>query len=167
MLKKIVFIVVLVCTITSGFSQYDVDSLKTILNKTENKKEKLSTLGDLAIQLSKNSSDEQEIYFRKYIVLAKDLEEYDSMASTSRYLVQYYIYQRELEKAQQLCDSLLSYKPFFKKPSSEAHLLLKRAAIYFKHENYDSAIKDYSGAQELFMQSGDSIYAADAYYFCG
>jgi hypothetical protein len=167
MLKKIVCILVLVCTITSGFAQYDIDSLKTVLSKTETQKDKLSTLGDLAVQLSKNSSDEQEIYWKKYLALAKDLEEFDLIASNSRFLIQYYINKAQLDTAKKLCDSLLGFKPFFKKESSEAHILLKRAGVYFNDENYENAIEDYKGAQELFTQSGDSIFAADAYYYCG
>ncbi|MEM6720786.1 MAG: tetratricopeptide repeat protein [Bacteroidota bacterium] len=166
MLKKVVFVLSLFCTI-SGFSQYDIDSLKTVLNKTANKKDRLSTLGDLAIQLAKNGNDEQEIYFKKYLALAKDLEEYDLIASNSRFLIQYYIDNVQLDTAKKLCDSLLKFKPFFTKESSEAHLLLKRAGVYFNDENYEDAIEDYNGAQELFMQSGDSIFAADAYYYCG
>jgi hypothetical protein len=151
MLKKVVCILCFVCTIASGFSQHNIDSLKTVLNQTENKKEKLSTLGALAIQLAKNSSDEQEIYFKKYIALAKDLEEYDLIASNSRFLIQYYIDKVQLDTAKKLCDSLLRYKPFFTKKSSEAHILLKRAGVYFNDENYEDAIEDYSGAQELFL----------------
>ena len=148
-------------------AQSTVDSLKTVLEKTTDRKAKLGTLNVLTTELVRNNSKEQALYLKDYISLTKELEEYDLMASKSRFLIQYYIYQNQLTMAQKLCDSMLGYKPYFKKQSSEAHVLLKRASLYFRAEDYTAAIEDYENSGELFMKSGDSIFAADAAYFAG
>ncbi|WP_298510826.1 tetratricopeptide repeat protein [uncultured Kordia sp.] len=167
MLKKVVCVLVLVCTISIGFSQSKIDSLKTVLEKTTDDLKKITVLDDLTQELVRNNNAEQESYLKAYLTLAKNLKEFDLMASKSRFLIQFYIYKDQATKAKKWCDSILHFKPFFKKESSEAHVLLKRAAIFYDQENYEEAIKDYDKATVLFMASKDSIFAADALFFKG
>lgn len=44
---------------------------------------------------------------------------------------------------------------------------MKRASIFYLNEKSDEAIQDYMESARLFLKSGDSIFAADAYYFGG
>ncbi|WP_299158231.1 hypothetical protein [uncultured Tenacibaculum sp.] len=104
---------------------------------------------------------------KDYMFLANELKEYDLLASKSRFLIQQYIMKGENQKALQLCDSILLFKPYFKKQKSEAYIILKRGGIYFSELAYDKAIKDYKESASLFLKSKDSIFAADAFLFSG
>ena len=167
MIKKLIFGLILVFSTGFGYAQTKIDSLKTVLEKTIDNENRLVVLDDLTKELVRNNSDEQAKYLNQYLVLAKGLEEYDLLASKSRFLIQDLMFQRKLEEAKVLCDSFLGFKPFFKKINSEAHLLLKRGGVYFNSENFDLAVNDYENSANLFLESGDSIFAADAIYFKG
>lgn len=164
-MKKIILFLVILCTALSAKSQTKIDSLKNVLEQTTNKVSRLNTLDVLTKELVRNNSEEQRQYLEEYISLAKDLEAYDLMASKSRFLIQDFIYKGQMEEAKQLCDSLLTFNSYFKKPSSEAHILLKRAATYFDFRKFKEAVKDYDMAASLFLKSGDSIFVADAYLY--
>ena len=165
MLRKLFFLTITVACLSSGYTQTKVDSLKTVLSETTDKEKQLLVLDELTKQLVQNKSDEQEKYLQDYMKLSKDLEMYDEMVSKSRFLIQYYIYNGKIDNAQKICDSLLLFKNKFKKANSEAHLLLKRGAIFFAKEEFVKADSDYTKAHKLFIKSGDSIFAADALYF--
>ncbi|WP_435579854.1 hypothetical protein [Gilvibacter sp.] len=167
MLKPLVYLCIALLFTHLGFAQSEVDSLKTALNSTSDPEIKLSTLDALTTALVRANDQQQEVYLKEYIEVAGDLKEFDIMASKSRFLIQYYINTRQIDKAQHLTDSLLGLKDNFKAQNSEAHLKLKRAAIYYSNNLFESALKDYEDAATLFMASGDSIFAADAYYFSG
>ncbi|WP_431165424.1 tetratricopeptide repeat protein [Tenacibaculum halocynthiae] len=62
---------------------------------------------------------------------------------------------------------MLKYKSKFATKKSEAHLLLKRGAAYFNKEMLEQASQDYDTSADLFLLSGDSIFAADARFFAG
>ncbi|MEO1030547.1 MAG: hypothetical protein AAFX55_04040 [Bacteroidota bacterium] len=158
-------LVILIFTSTLGYSQSKIDSLKAILKNSTDKTAQLEVLDGLTKELINQNSEEQEVYIRAYLRLTSSLEEYDLMASKSRFLIQYFINKNNFDKASKLCDSLLGLKALFEKENSEAHLLLKRGQLYFLEENFDYAIKDYSLSKDLFLKSGDSIFAADAYFF--
>ncbi len=166
-IKRVVLIFIFVVTAFIAFGQTKIDSLKTALNNTQTKEARLDVLDKLTTTLVRNNGDEQVQYLDQYLKLAQELKEYDLMASKSRFLIQYFIYDNQREKAKQLCDSLLKFKPYFKKESSEAHLLLKRAAILYNNEDLKSALKDYDKSAELFLKVQDSIFAADALFFGG
>ena len=168
MIKKLVYsLLTLVFSTGFGYAQTKTDSLKTVLTTTTDARTKLDLLDELTKELIRKNSDAQVTYLDQYLVLAKTLKEYDLMASKSRFLIQFYVYDNKIDKAKRLCDSLLTFKSLFKKESSEAHLLLKRAQFSYLAENYDTAIKDYSASAELFLKGGDSIFAADAIYYAG
>lgn len=148
-------------------AQANIDSLQLELNIKTDKKEKLIILNNLTKQMIRENHKDLISYLKDYIVLAKNLKEYDLMASKSRFLVQQYIMKGENEKAFGLIDSMFFYKTHFKKKNSKAHLLLKRGGVYFSILNYKKAIVDLDTAADLFMESKDSIYAADGYLFSG
>ncbi len=164
-LKKIALIFFFAYSLINGQTKTKIDTLKNALKQPISKELQLKLLDTLTKELIRNNSKEQVNYLEQYIALAKDLEEYDLMASKSRFLIQDYIYKGEEDIAQNICDSFLIYKSKFKKASSEAHLLLKRAATFYVKENFIAANEDYQNAHELFLKSGDSIFAADALFF--
>ncbi|CAL2105376.1 conserved hypothetical protein [Tenacibaculum sp. 190524A02b] len=165
MLKQLLPYFLLVLTLTSGYTQTKIDSLKSALENTNDKASRLSTLDAITKALNRSNTQEKERYLSQYLKLAGSLDEYDLMASKSRFLIQYYIYNGKLKKAKTLCDSLLGYTSKFNKLDTEAHLLLKRGAIFFAEEKFKKANEDYTKSHDLFMKSGDSIYAADALFF--
>ena len=164
-IRNIISSIILCFILTLGFAQTKIDSLKQALNTSIKDTDKLDLLDSLTVELIKSNSPEQERYLKQYLGLAGELKAYDQMASKSRFLIQYYVYTNRNELAQKFCDSLLGFKDYFKNESSEAHLVLKRGGTYYNQERYDKAIDDYSKASELFLRSGDSIFAADAYFF--
>jgi hypothetical protein len=167
MRKPLLYIFTIILSITFGNAQFNVDSLKTVLEKTNNSTKKLHVLDALTNALVQNNSQEQETYLKHYLSLANELKEYDLLAAKARFLIQYYIYKNKNTIAQKLCDSLLQFKSKFKNESSEAHLLLKRAATFYNEEKLDEALKDYDRSSELFLKGKDSIFAADALFFGG
>lgn len=167
MLKYILFILTFMVSSTCVLSQSKIDSLKSVLSQTTEKKEQLTILDNLTTALIRANDTKQESYLKEYLELTNELEEFDLMASKSRFLIQFYINKGQMDIAEQLSDSLLQYKEKFTKSSSEAHLLLKRAATYYEKESLDAAVDDYKRSAELFLKSGDSIYAADALFFGG
>jgi hypothetical protein len=151
----------------SGISQTKIDSLQTELKKTVNKKEKLKTLNALTKQMIRKNHKKLIPNLKAYISLAKELKEYDLLASKSRFLIQQYLFQGKNDEAYKLCDSILSFKSKFKLKKSEAHILLKKGGIDFAELKFKNAVSNYKKSAKLFLQSKDSIFAADAYFFSG
>lgn len=151
------------------FPQDKIDSLKIRLNNTANKEKKLAILDTLTKEMLRHEHEDVAENLRAYITLAKVLKAYDLMASKSRFLIQIDIMKGNNKGAIALCDSMLSFQDFFKKNASKAHILLKRGGVYFSELDYKRAIQDYNIAAELFLESKpkDSIFAADAYFYCG
>jgi DNA-binding CsgD family transcriptional regulator len=167
MYKYLLFILTFLLGSRFICAQNKIDSLQTVLAKTTEKKEQLTVLDDLTKALIRNNDASQEKYLKAYLTLANELTEYDLMASKSRFLIQFYISNGQMDVAKRLSDSLLNLKEKYTKESSEGHVLLKRAAIYYHNENLEAARRDYKRSAELFMKSGDSIFAADALFFGG
>ncbi|WP_075343866.1 tetratricopeptide repeat protein [Tenacibaculum agarivorans] len=148
-------------------AQTKVDSLQVVLDKTAEKSKRLQVLDLLTREMIRKNHQDLIPSLKKYMSLAKELKEYDFMASKSRFLIQQHIIKGEHTKGLQLCDSMLSFKSNFNKESSEAHILLKKGGIYFSELAYKKAIENYLKSAELFEKSGDIIFAADAYFFTG
>ncbi|CAL2104306.1 conserved protein of unknown function [Tenacibaculum sp. 190130A14a] len=163
----LVNLVVVVFFVNILFAQTEIDSLKTIAQETIQKKDKLKILDELTKQMIRKNHKELVPVLKEYLLLAKELREYDLLASKARFLVQQYIMKGKNKEAKSLCDSLLSYKKYFTQEKSEAHILLKRGGVYFSELAYKKAIEDYQKSAHLFLASNDSIFAADAFYFSG
>jgi len=156
---------ILFISINITYAQSKSNSLIKRLENTPNKAQYLKTLDTLTNEMVRNNDSLQLKYLRDYVELSKSLGDYDAAASKSRFIIQQYIYKGENKKAFALIDSMLLYKTKFTKPSSEAHLLLKRGGVYFSEFDYISAIKDFKESAQMFLKSKDSIFAADAYFF--
>ncbi|WP_420553472.1 hypothetical protein [Tenacibaculum aiptasiae] len=166
--KLFVFLILInLFFVSEFFGQTKLDSLQTVYQNTRDRKEKLNVLNKITKQMIRKNHQELIPKLEEYMSLAKELKEYDLMASKSRFLIQQYLIKGENKEAMSLIDSMLTYKPYFKKVNSEAHLLLKRGGVNFSELNYKKAIKDYQKSANLFLISKDSIFAADAYFFTG
>ncbi|WP_408030686.1 tetratricopeptide repeat protein [Tenacibaculum xiamenense] len=167
-MNKVISLFLLLSGITfSGLSQTKIDSLQEKLVKITNKELQLKVLDTLTTEMIRSNHSEQREYLEKYVQLAKTLGNFDLAASKSRFIAQQFIYSGQTDSAIYVVEEMLKHKPEFKKKSSEAHLLLKRAGAYFNKELLIEAIQDYDKSGDLFMQSGDSIFAADARFFAG
>ena len=153
--------------IVMSFSQEKTEDLLKQLGKTVDKEKKLAVLDDLTINLVKANDNRQSIYLKNYIALAQDLGEFDLAVEKSRFLIEHYTSKGQLDSTLYTIEKMLIDKPKYKKESSEAHLLLKRASYYYNKNQLENASQDYKKAGDMFLKSGDSIFAADARYFDG
>ncbi|PIA79372.1 hypothetical protein BFR04_00535 [Gaetbulibacter sp. 4G1] len=147
------------------YAQTKSDVLIKQLENTPDKSQYLKILDTLTKELIRHNNPQQVKYLNEYVSLSKALGDYDAAASKSRFIIQQHIFKGDNKKAFTLIDSMLSYKRKFTNPNSEAHLLLKRGGVHYAELDYTSAIKDYKASIPLFLESKDSIYVADAYYF--
>ncbi|CAL2064830.1 hypothetical protein [Tenacibaculum sp. 190524A05c] len=162
-------LLVILITLNSflGFSQTKIDSLQEVLAKTKVEKDRLTILDDLAKEMIRSNHPKQFQYLNDLVNLAKKLGDYDLAASRTRFIAQKYIYGGDQDSAIYVIEEMLKFKPKFTKKKSEAHLLLKRGGAYFNKELLNKAVKDYDRSADLFLESGDSIFAADARFFAG
>ncbi|CAL2104300.1 conserved protein of unknown function [Tenacibaculum sp. 190130A14a] len=153
--------------VLSGFSQTKIDSLQQQLIEAKQDELKLKLLDTLSHQMIKEKHPEQFKYLEDVIQLAKKLGDFDLAASKTRFIAQKYIYGGKADSAIYVVEQMLKHKEKFTTEKSEGHLLLKRAGAYFNQELLEKAAKDYDKSGDLFLISGDSIFAADARYFAG
>lgn len=148
-------------------AQKEIDSLQRVVETTSGKPAKLKVLDQLTRAMIRGNHKNLIPRLQEYVALAKELKEYDLMASKSRFIIQQYIIVGEIKKGKELCEAMLAFKPHFKKKNSEAHLLLKRAGLKSSELDYHNAIGDFDKAAALFLEAKDSIFSADAYFFSG
>lgn len=165
--KYFFFIQLFLLTSLQFNAQTKIDSLRIQLKETKNETQQFAILDTLTKEMIRTNHPDQISYLDAYIQLAWKREAHDLMASKSRFRIQQHIYKGENEAALSLIDSMLTFTDHFKKQSSKAHLLLKRGGVYFSQFEYDKALEAYKEAAPLFIQSRDSIFAADAHYFTG
>ncbi len=147
------------------YSQTEIDSLLQVFDQTQDNLKRLIVLDSLTKRMIESNHDQQFEYLEKTIHLAKKLDDYDLMALKSRFIIQNYIWSGKNDKALQVIEELLTHKEKFKTQKSEAHLLLKRGAVYYNQEQLNKAVSDYNRSSTLFLKTEDSIYAADGMYF--
>ncbi|CAM1344581.1 tetratricopeptide repeat protein [Tenacibaculum amylolyticum] len=164
---KYLLTILMLCITTVSFSQTKIDTLQQKFKHSTSEEEQLKILDRLTKEMIRSNHPKQKIYLEKLISLAKKQGDYDLAASKTRFIAQQHIYGGKPDSAIYVVEEMLKEKPKFKKTKSEAHLLLKRGGAYFNKELLDVAAKDYDEAADLFLISGDSIFAADARYFAG
>ncbi|MDH7447525.1 tetratricopeptide repeat protein [Aquimarina sp. 2201CG14-23] len=167
MRKNIPLVFLLFCISSIGISQTKIDSLQQRLKNALSEKAQLGVLDTLTKEMIRDNHPEQRKYLDQTIALAKKQGDYDLAASKTRFVAQSYIYNSQPDSAIYIAEEMLKHKPKFTTPKSEAHLLLKRAGAYFNKELLKEASEDYDASAELFLSSGDSIFAADARFFAG
>lgn len=160
------FLLLLILATFIGSAQTKVDSLLQKLD-TSKSVEKLAVLDTLTKQMIRERHPDQTKYLHEYVDLAKELQEFDKMASKSRFLIQQFILLGKTDSAFAYIERMLKFQDKFSSEKSKAHLLLKRGGVHFSLINYQNAIRDYDQAANLFMKTKDSIFAADSYFFSG
>lgn len=166
--RKILLILFLLGIINNSFSQTTIDDLLQDLNEVSSvDEERIKILDDLTNAMLKENHPDQIKYLRETVQLAEKLEKYDFAAKKVRFIVQYYLSKGQSDSALGELNHWLKKKSKFKKTSSEGHLLLKRASYYYDNEELNKAVKDYDLAGDLFKESKDSIFMADARFFAG
>ncbi|MBQ4805144.1 hypothetical protein J8L88_19950 [Aquimarina sp. MMG015] len=167
-MKRQILLLVLIFSITEvSISQTKIDTLQQVLQQTPSEKVQLRILDTLTKEMIQANHPDQSIYLDQVITLAKKQGDYDLAAAKTRFVAQNHIYGRQPDSAIYVVEEMLKEKPKFTTTKSEAHLLLKRGGAYFNKELLEKAVKDYDTSAELFLASGDSIFAADARFFAG
>jgi len=151
---------------TQVFSQDSIEELSQKLQNTTDKKIRFEILDELTKKTVNESSDRKVKFLKEYLYTAKELKEYDLLANKSRFLIQYYTNTSQLDSTKYYVDTMLEYLPLFKDPTTEAHLLLKRASYYYNTDQYEKAITDYKRSGDIFIKENKGlINAADARFF--
>ncbi len=159
------------------FSQQK-EAVEKLIEKVENTEksiEKLYLLDSLSKEIGQLQSDDFDFYknnFPKYnleyIELAKELDSFDLAALKASRLTYYYLsIVGKPDSVYALVNPLIKDSLKIKKTKNLAHLYLKRGGASFQTDNLEKAIRDYQRAEELYHQTNDSIFEADAIYFNG
>lgn len=167
MKKQIPLFVLLLGIVAISFSQTKIDTLQQKLRNASSEKVQLAILDTLTKVMIRANHPDQFVFLDQVINLAKKMDDYDLAASKTRFVAQKHINSNQPDSAIYVVEKLLREKSKFTTKKSEAHLLLKRAAAYFNLEQLEKALLDYDTSGEFFMETGDSIFAADARYFAG
>ncbi|WP_075343816.1 tetratricopeptide repeat protein [Tenacibaculum agarivorans] len=164
--KQFVLSIFFLVFFTQVFSQNSIEDLSQKLQNTTDKKARFEILDELTKKTVNENSDRKVKFLKEYISIAKDLKEYDLLANKSRFLIQYYTNTSQLDSTKYYTDKMLEYLPLFKDPTTEAHLLLKRASYYYNTDQYEKAITDYKRSGDIFIEENKGlINAADARFF--
>ncbi len=149
-----------------GFSQESVEELTQKLEKTSDQTTRLELLDKLTKKTSRENSERKVNFLKEYLSTAKELKEYDKLGKKSRFLIQHFTNISQLDSMKYYVDQMFEYKPLFKDPTTEAHLLLKRASYFYNTDQYEKAIADYKQSGDIFIaENKDLINAADARLF--
>jgi len=167
MKKQIPLFVLLFNVFVMSFSQTKIDTLQQKLQNVSSEEVQLAILDTLTKEMIRADHPDQFIFLDKVITLAKKQGNYDLAAAKTRFVAQKHIYGRQPDSAIYVVEEMLKEKSKFTAEKSEAHLLLKRGGAYFNKELLQQASQDYDASAELFLSSGDSIFAADARFFAG
>lgn len=166
MLKKLVVFTFLWLISFPSISQNSIEDLEKKLATVSDKNEKLEILDKLTKAILKNKKDYELTYFNEYVALAQDLKKYDLAAQKARFIIQHYTNFGKLDSTKYYVDKMLGYKEFFKDPTTEAHLLLKRASYFYNTDKYQKAIADYKRSGDIFIKENKGVInAADARLF--
>lgn len=149
-----------------GFCQESVEELTQKLEKTSDQTTRLELLDKLTKKTSRENSERKVNILKEYLSTAKELKEYDKLGKKSRFLIQHFTNISQLDSMKYYVDQMFEYKPLFKDPTTEAHLLLKRASYFYNTDQYEKAIADYKQSGDIFIvENKDLINAADARLF--
>ena len=159
-------------------SAQHIDSLKLRfqqLSKIENKNILLEELDSMSNSVKALRQENFELYRELYpkvqlkrIAVAKDLDSFDIAAITTAKFSYFYLGEvGKPDSALVIINNIIGDSAKLKKPFNLGSLYLKRAGTYFQIDDINKAIADYKRAESIFSRTKDSIYEADASYFCG
>ena len=166
MSKQVLFSILFLTFCFQVFSQKSIEELTSQLEKTTEKKARFELLDELTKKTVNENSDRKIAFLKEYISLGKEFKEYDLFAKKSRFLIEHFTSIAQLDSTKYYVDEMLGYKKFFKDPTTEAHLLLKRASFFYNTDQYQKAIADYKRSGDIFIKENKGVInAADARLF--
>ncbi|MBL4568965.1 MAG: hypothetical protein JKY69_04685, partial [Flavobacteriaceae bacterium] len=166
-MKKILFILVVLCFGHVVNAQHSEQYYLSIINTTNNKELKLAALDSL-IQKNKNTNIPAFTnYSEQYINLAIELKFYEqAIKKTIRSSFGFNVQLGQGGKALELLQKVEKFKDKTNNPFLLGSIYLKKGGVYFNGNDYHKAIKNYTLAIEAYS-SNDSIFTADAIFFRG
>ncbi len=166
MIKQVLLSIFFLVFTIQIFSQDSVEELSEKLQNTTDKKAQLEILNDITKKTIREGSDRKVKFLKQYLALAKELKEYDKLGNKSRFLIEHFTSISQLDSTKYYVDQMLEYLPLYKDPTTEAHLLLKRASYFYNTDQYKKAIADYKRSGDIFIKENKGlINAADARLF--
>ncbi|WP_299680341.1 tetratricopeptide repeat protein [uncultured Tenacibaculum sp.] len=164
--KQVLLSIFFLVFTTHIFSQDSVEELSVKLQNTTDKKTQLEILNDITKKTIREESERKVKFLKQYLALAKELKEYDKLGNKSRFLIEHFTSISQLDSTKYYVDQMLEYLPLYKDPTTEAHILLKRASYYYNTDQYEKAITDYNRSGDIFIKENKGlINAADARLF--
>ncbi|WP_299627070.1 hypothetical protein [uncultured Tenacibaculum sp.] len=166
MIKQVLLSIFFLVFTIQIFSQDSVEELSEKLQNTTDKKAQLEILNDITKKTIREGSDRKVKFLKQYLALAKELKEYDKLGNKSRFLIEHFTSISQLDSTKYYVDQMLEYLPLYKDPTTEAHILLKRASYFYNTDQYKKAIADYKRSGDIFIKENKGlINAADARLF--
>ena len=166
MIKQVLLSIFFLVFTSQIFSQDSVEELSEKLQNTTDKRAQLEILNDITKKTIREGSERKVKFLKQYLALAKELKEYDKLGNKSRFLIEHFTSISQLDSTKYYVDQMLEYLPLYKDPTTEAHILLKRASYYYNTDKYEKAITDYKRSGDIFIKENKGlINAADARLF--
>ena len=159
------FFVLLFSTVVNA--QVNIDCLLLELDTIKESTPRLAKLDVITEAMQEQEHPQVSFYLDSTIALAKKLGEWDIAALKLRYVIQEHLASRNYDNALFLIEGTLANKNKFKRKSSKAHLLFKRAIAYYHKNEFNKSIEDFTEAACLFSEAEEFISEADAYLFRG
>jgi|SaaInlStandDraft_1057018.scaffolds.fasta_scaffold06157_4 signal transduction histidine kinase len=163
--KKILLLFLLI--ITQINCQKKIDSCKSIIENTSDKKLKLAIL-DSVFHSYKNTNEIESIHYaEQYVNLAFEMKEYEK--GIKRSIDVHSLITDKLKQPKRAFQLIVKSEKYLNKTNNtflNGSVYLKKGATYFNRGDFIKAVKNYSHAITKYG-SNDSIYKADAIYFRG
>ncbi len=174
---SIYFCVIFLISVCCGFSQEkeDIHHLIKKVNDTPESIEKLSMLDSLSSSIRKLQRVDRDFYKKHYskyalqhISLSKKLDSFDRAALLTSKLTNHYLQIiGKPDSALVIVNNIINDSNRIKNKINLGHLYIKKAGAYYQIDNLERAVIDYENAQKVYHQTKDTIFEADAIYFCG
>ncbi|WP_109300541.1 ATP-binding protein [Aquimarina sp. AU474] len=175
--QSIYFCVIFLISVFCGFSQEKEDLQDFIkkVNDTPESLEKLDVLDSLSKSIQKLQRVDRDFYKKYYskyalqhIDLSKKLDSFDRAASLTSRLTNHYLQViGKPDSALAIVNNIINDSNRIKKRINLGHLYIKKAGAYYQIDNLENAVVEYNKAQKVYHQTKDTIFEADAVYFCG
>ncbi len=175
-MSKIYLCIVAVTFHLCLFSQQK-EEVTNLINKVEGTTEKIGKLyllDSLSKEIGKVRSTNFDFYKKnfakynlEYIRLAKELDSFDLAAyKTSKLTYHYLMIIGKPDSALAIVNNIINDSDKIRKRVNLGHLYLKKAGAHYQIDDLEIAIKDYDNAQKIYKVTKDTIFEADAIYFC-
>lgn len=143
----ILLVVFLTLKTSVSAQQTKIDSLKSVLEKTEAPAKRLEVLTGLTKEIHQNSHYKNNlIYITKLQSLAKEFNNDTLIAQSEIYLSESYLFKEKTSKAEEIIINSLQQLDTISYPNTHYHLLNQLARIYHAQDNFEKAIETFNKA---------------------